>query len=147
MPILNYTTSVAASRTVSQMQEALAKAGATTIAARYDEGREIGLSFTLMTVYGWRDFTLPVDTDAVWKVIGRQRGIPPRLRNREQAERVAWRIAKDWLEAQLAIVESQMVSFDQVMLPYMHVDETRTLYQAYEQKQTTLELMTGPTEE
>jgi hypothetical protein len=145
MPILNYTTTVPASRTVSQMQEVLAKAGAATIAARYDEGKAIGLSFTLMTVYGWRDFTLPVDTDAVYRVMARDRsGVPPRLKTREQAERVAWRIAKDWLEAQLAIVESQMVSFDQVMLPYMHVDGTKTLYQAYEERESALALTTGP---
>jgi hypothetical protein len=142
MPILNYTTTVASSRTVSQMQETLAKAGATTIAARYNEGKAVGLSFTLMTVYGWRDFTLPVDTEAVYRVLVRQR-VAPRLKTRDQAERVAWRIAKDWLEAQLAIVESQMVSFDQVMLPYMHVEGPKTLYQAYEERESALALTTG----
>jgi hypothetical protein len=142
MPILNYTTTVAPARTVSQMQEALAKHGATTIAARYDEGSAIGLSFTLMTVYGWRDFTLPVDVNAVHKVMVRQK-VAPKLRTREQAERVAWRIAKDWLEAQLAIVQSQMVSFDQVMLPYMNVEGTKTLYQAYEERESALALTAG----
>jgi hypothetical protein len=36
------------------------------------------------------------------------------------------------------------VSFDQVMLPYMHVaDGTQTLYQAYEQRESALALTAG----
>lgn len=50
---------------------------------------------------------------------------------RAQAERVAWRVIKDWIAAQLAIVETQMVELDQVMLPYLHVDGDRTLYESY----------------
>lgn len=142
MPILNYTTSVPALRSLGQIQETLAKHGANTIAARYDAGRPIGVSFRLMTPYGWRDYSLPVNTDAVWKVLGGQR-VAPRLRSKDQAERVAWRIAKDWLEAQLAIVESQMVAFDQVMLPYMHLDGEHTVYQAYVDRESALALTTG----
>ena len=142
MPILNYRTSIAASQTVGEMQAMLAKHGATTVAASYDNGIVVGLSFRLMTPHGWRDFTLPVDVDAIERVLKRQK-VAPKLRSREQAERVAWRIAKDWLAAQLAILQSQMVSFDQIMLPFMHVDGSKTLYQAYEERESALALTTG----
>lgn len=142
MPILNYTTTVAVARSVSEMQTMLAKAGADTISIRYDDGKPVGLSFRLMTLYGWRHFALPVNAQPIWKVLSKQR-VDARFRKIEHAERVAWRIAKDWLEAQLAIVESQMVSFDQVMLPYMHVDGSKTLYEAYEERETALALTTG----
>jgi hypothetical protein len=143
VPILNYTTTVAASRTINQMQDMLAKAGARTITAEYNEnGLLTGMSFALQTPYGWRDFTLPVDVSAVHQVLGQQH-VASSLQTRPHAERVAWRIAKDWLEAQLAIVESQMVSFDQVMLPYMHVDGPKTLYQAYEERESALALTAG----
>lgn len=143
MPILNYTTSIASGKTISEMQARLAKHGAATIAVRYVDGAAAGLTFDLMTIYGWKAFTLPVDIEAIYRVLLKQK-VQPKYRTREQAERVAWRIAKDWLEAQLAIVESQMVSFDQVMLPYMHTgDGSKTLYQAYEERESALALTTG----
>jgi hypothetical protein len=49
----------------------------------------------------------------------------------EHAARVAWRVIKDWLEAQLALIDARMAALDQVMLPYLLVDEDRTLYAAY----------------
>jgi hypothetical protein len=56
---------------------------------------------------------------------------PPRYRTPEHAERVAWRIVKDWLEAQLAIVATEMVTFDQVMLAYVRTSDGTTLYDLY----------------
>ena len=47
---------------------------------------------------------------------------------REHAERVAWRVVKDWLEAQLGMVAAELASLDEVMLPYRQV-EGRSLYQ------------------
>lgn len=41
------------------------------------------------------------------------------------------RIAKDWLEAQLAILATEMVTFDQVMLPYMRALDGRTMWELY----------------
>jgi hypothetical protein len=51
--------------------------------------------------------------------------------SQEQAERVAWRIVKDWLAAQLAILETEMVSVQQVFLPYFLDRQGRTLYEVY----------------
>ncbi len=49
----------------------------------------------------------------------------------EQAGRVAWRIIKDWVDAQMAIVETEMVTIEQVFLPYMLMkDSGYTLYEA-----------------
>lgn len=43
-----------------------------------------------------------------------------------------WRVIKDWLEAQIALIDAGMVEAEQVMLPYLIVDETgQTLYQRY----------------
>jgi hypothetical protein len=72
-----------------------------------------------------------VKVDAVCQVLQKDRKIPPRLRTPEQGQRVAWRIMKDWLEAQLAIVATEMVSFDQVMLPYMRTNDGRSVYEHY----------------
>lgn len=132
MPLLNYTTEVQVGRSVGQVHEILIKAGARSILSEFDEaGRPKGVSFLVETPHGPRGFRLPVNVDRVLSVLVKDRSVQPRFKTREQAERVAWRIAKDWLEAQLAIVATEMVSFDQVMLPYMQDGRGHTLYELY----------------
>ena len=52
-----------------------------------------------------------------------------------QAERVAWRILRDWVMAQMAILETEMVAMDEIMLPYMLDDQGRTAYELYQSRQ------------
>lgn len=138
MPLLNYTTSVAASRSIGQVQQLLVKAGARAIMSEYGEdGTASGLSFAIDTPYGSRSFTLPVHVDKIEAVLRRQR-VQPRYSTTEHAERVAWRILKDWVEAQLAIIETEMVTIDQVMLPYMRVNDGQTMYELVISNQLSL---------
>jgi hypothetical protein len=131
MPLLNYTTSVAAPKTAAEMQQLLAKAGASRVMVEYDsDGAPEGLAFTITTAHGPRSFALPVDPGPVEKVLRAQR-VERRYQGREQATKVAWRITKDWLEAQLALIATEMVALDQVMLPYMQDDDGRTVYDLY----------------
>lgn len=132
MSTLNYTTTIAAARTISEITTALVKHGASTITTSHGDGRPTGMSFTLPTPHGDRAFAMPVDVDAVLTLLTRQKRSNSRIRaSRDQAERVAWRVLKDWIVAQLAIIEAQMASLDQVMLPYLRVDDSHTLYEAY----------------
>ena len=52
-----------------------------------------------------------------------------------QAERVAWRILRDWVLSQMAILETEMVAMDQIMLTYMVDDHGRTVYELYQSRQ------------
>lgn len=140
MPLLNYTTSVAADKTAGEIIQLLAKAGARQILTDYGpDGSVTGLSFMVDGTLGRRSYSLPVDPASVYEALYRT-GVPGRYLTIEQAERVAWRILKDWIEAQLAIIESQMVTLDQVMLPYMHTDGNQgmTVYELYRAQQPAL---------
>lgn len=57
---------------------------------------------------------------------------------REQAERVAWRILKDWVEAQMALLDIQMVRFEEIFLPYIETENGQTIYERLEEKQFLL---------
>lgn len=140
MPLLNYTTTVDAVRTASEMQGILAKAGARQIMLEYGAGgRPLGVAFSIETPHGMRQYVLPVSTVKVAQVMKAYgSGVPPRYQNDPQAERVAWRILKDWLEAQLALISTEMVSLDQVMLPYMSAGGGRTVYDLYLDQQLAL---------
>lgn len=144
MAILNYTTTVAVTKTIGEIHARLVEAGARSIQTHYDGGgHPQAVIFAMETNYGPRTFSLPADTTRVLAVMRKDR-VPPRYQTPEQAERVAWRILKDWLEAQLALIRVDMAALDQVMLPYMTDPETgRTVYEVYRDRQ--LALPTGDT--
>lgn len=138
MPLLNYTTKVPVSRTIGNVQALLVEAGARSISTEYDDvGNPTGMAFVVETAYGVRRFLVPVNTDAVFAVLAREK-IQPQYKTPEHAERVGWRIVKDWLEAQLAIIRTEMVTLDQVMLPYMADESGLTVYELYRDRQLAL---------
>lgn len=145
MPTLNYTTTVAAERTIVEIHKLLVNHGAQAIITHYSEQRPVGLAFRLMTAHGMRDFSLPINEDAVFALLEGQ-NLAARYQGHDRALMVAWRILRSWLEAQLAIIETQMVSFDEVMLPYMHIGSDLTVYQMYVEHEDSLvhELTAGP---
>lgn len=115
---------------------------------KYEKVFREAVSFMIQTTEGSLSFRLPMDCAAVMQVInnqtenfvkrkrGRERVVPIKWRNDlEQAKRVGWRITKDWLEAQLALLELKMVKVQQLFLPYMINVEGKTLYEVLEQKQ------------
>lgn len=142
MPLLNYTTTIAVEKTHGEICRLLAKHGAKSVLSEFDgEGEPTAVSFLIDTPFGERGFRLPANIDAVFKVLSQQydKGqVQRRFVTREQAARVGWRIVKDWLEAQMAIVDTQMVTFTQVMLPYMVTEQGTTVYEALESRNLAL---------
>ena len=132
MPIMNYTTKVDVFATLGEIQGHLVKHGAKKIMQDYDDdGHITALSFLIDTPNGPRGIRLPANVDAVRNVLTKQKV----KCDRDQAERVAWRIVKDWVAAQMAILESEMVQLDEIFLPYMLNDKGQTLFQCYRQNQ------------
>lgn len=141
MAILNYTTTIAVEKTLGEIMGMLVSHGANSIVTDYERQSPIALSFVIKTQYGEREFCLPANIEHVYAVLVRQCNtgkIARRYASREQSARVGWRIVKDWLEAQLAIIEAEMVTLDEVMLPYLRNDEGKTLYQVMSEKHLLL---------
>jgi hypothetical protein len=136
MAILNYSTQIAAGKTVTEIQQMLARAKAQAVLTEYDtEGVLIAISFRIITRFGLMSFRLPANIQKIYQVIVRDKRITPKLRTRDQACRVAWRIVKDWLEAQMAIVQAEMVDLEQVFLPYAQHPDGSTVYDALKDRQ------------
>lgn len=152
--LLNYTSTKPVWETVGEIQGLLAKHGATHVMTQYGQGGAItGVAFVIPTEHGQRQFTLPVQVEGVMKRLleiyeatpsgtgMKKRGGKP---DGDRARIVAWRILKDWLEAQLALVEIGMAAVDQVMLPYMQIDDDgTTVYERYTLQAGKLELGSG----
>jgi hypothetical protein len=130
--LLNYSTEVNADKTVGEIQGVLARSGAKSVTVDYDDGTPVGVSFLIETAVGPRAFRLPANIEAAFEVMQRQYRagrVQRRFVTREQAARVGWRIVKDWIEAQLAIIELGMVGLEEIFLPYLINEQGETLYQ------------------
>jgi hypothetical protein len=139
--LLNYTTSIDATKTLAEISSILARHGAKAINTGYENGQPCSVAFVVPTSFGDRPFQLPARIGCVWQTLQAQakKGkVPPRYATREQAPRVAWRIVKDWIEAQMAIVESGMVGMEEVFLPYMLGPTGQTVFQVMQAQQLAL---------
>ena len=139
MAIKNYTTTINANKTIGEIQELLSKHGANAIMTEYNNGEVIGLSFKIMTPRGEMGVRLPANTDRVLQVLRNQRKKNNQVKDTmEQATKTAWRIIKDWIDAQMAILETEMVEMEEIFLPYMINNDGQTLYQAFKNNQLRL---------
>ena len=142
MPLLNYTTSVAAEKTIAEVQRRLVAFGARRFTVEYDRDRHpAAIEFEVDTEFGPRCFLLEANLSGVEAALARQyeAGLVARkTATVEQAVRVAWRITKDWLEAQLAMVEAGILPLEQVMLSNLVGANGRTVYQMLKARNLSL---------
>jgi hypothetical protein len=128
MPLKDYTTTVTVSRSVAEITRFLVAAGARGVAQEYTaDGGVRSLTFAIPFAGVQLTYLLPVDAEAVRRVLLRQK-VSPRYLTTDHCDRVAWRILRDWVSAQAAIIETQMVTFQQVMLPYMRTEDGATVF-------------------
>lgn len=136
MPILNYTTKVEPEKTLVEIQKKLVRAGAQAVMQEYDNGVLSAVSFRILHGEQPISFLMPARADRILKVLKKDPDVPPRYCNIEQAARISWRISKDWIEAQLALVEADQADLIEVFLGFAQDPATgKTLYRALEQNQ------------
>ncbi len=128
MAILNYTTSIDSEKTISEIQKCLVKHGATKIVTDYQDGSPSGVTFCLTINQNMVGFCLPANYEGVLLAMKKDPKVPQRLCTKEQALKVSWRIVKDWVEAQMAIVEAKLADVAEVFLPYAITRTGTTLY-------------------
>jgi hypothetical protein len=128
MGILNYTTKIEASVTLSEIQQNLVTHGARKISVDYDDkGMPANLTFTCEWKGQSAFFSLPCRFEQVHKVLLKQTN-DSRYNSKDQALRVSWRILKTWIEAQMAILETEMVELPEIFLPYGVTKSGERLY-------------------
>lgn len=132
--IANYSTEVPSDKSVSEIHRMLSGV-ATAVMVDYENGEAASISFRIDKIRengGGRlqlGFRLPCDWKRTLKVMHSNRTIPPRLKSPQQARRVAWRIVRDWLRAQLSLIEIDQVDTEQALLPYAITPSGETLYE------------------
>jgi hypothetical protein len=111
--------------------------GASAVMTEYDpvDNFVTALSIKIKLNDQQMSFRLPTDWRPVYEILIKGKKVPWDQKRKAhfesewklQAVRTSWRIVKDWTEAQMALVETQMVTTAQVFLPYAVMRDGRTL--------------------
>jgi len=132
MAILNYTTSIDSEKTIGEIQKCLVKHGAMKITTDYQNGIPCAVTFCLIIKENMVGFALPANYSGVLRAMKRDGKVPRSKCTEEQAIKVSWRIVKDWVEAQMAIVEAELAQMAEVFLPYAVTKNGNTLWKQME---------------
>ena len=137
------TTGISAEQTAHEISRLLGSAGASKIVIDYNPDRTLkGLAFILPVNGQDVPFILPLRIEPVTKILISR--LSPMNRGKEkyqeqckaQGERVAWRQLLRWLQAQLAMIDTGMVSAGEVFLPYIQTAPGVTLWEKMLQEQS-----------
>lgn len=144
----NYTSTVPASRSVAYIESKLVANGAQKILKQYSPaGSLTGICFTLPVEGNDILFSLPARIENCERVLEARLSsrAQPATRKKvpEQAERTAWKILSDWVEAQMAMIELAQVEPMEVFLPYVYDPiKEQTFFETVKEKK--FKMLPGP---
>ena len=128
------TTQIEPSQTVGEIQRLLGNCGASAVLTEYENGEVVAVSFKVLFNGQHIPFRLPCRWKAILtKLQSRRRRRPYKRNDEAQARRVAWRQILRWIEAQLALVDTEMVQIQEVFMPYLQMNTGKTLYEQLEE--------------
>lgn len=131
MAILNYSTSISVEKTCNEIQSILIKHGASKIVFDYENQTPVNLTFICQFKGQAAFFSLPCRFKGVAKVMKKQ-GVERRYLTEAQALRVGWRILKDWINSQMAIVEAEMAEMAELPEVFLQYGVTKTGERLYD---------------
>jgi hypothetical protein len=146
---LNWTTKIRAKVTAQECVGMLVDHGAERAGLTVKDRRPVGIEFQISTKWGLRHYALPVDVDAsqalLFQAIDEGRIVPggggrtrAQLTSREHAEDVAWRVMRDWLEVQIAMIEAGLATMERLLLSWQLVAPGQDMFDALDEQQLQL---------
>lgn len=126
----NYASTSALPNIFSAIKKTLSTHGAGQIIEDYKDGRIVAISFVVNTKKGPMGVRLPARFEKVSAIFDQQG-----YRYKEdQPYRTAWATIRDWVDAQMALIDWEMVKVEEVFLPYAVGQDGRTLFEKFEEK-------------
>lgn len=127
----SYTTTISPEKSLMETEMFLRYFGATAVMKEFKEDGEIVIfAFKI----GDKGFKIPLNVDGVKQVLLRTQ----RTVREGQAYRVACRVLREWVHAQLSLVASGQAEPEQIFLPYLY-NGTQTVYDLYVSGELQLE--------
>jgi len=128
--IKDYTTQKSPEETIGEIQQRLNEYEISAMMTEYDGRQVSSVSFKIKVEGKDMSFKMPCNWRAVRQIFEDQGLTNVRHKDKSldnQAIRTAWRLIYHWVDAQLAMVEVNMVTIPQVFLPYAMMPDGKTL--------------------
>lgn len=145
MPIKNYSTTKDPIDTIAEIEKILVKHGCKGISKDYEDGIPIAVYFTFLINNYPVNFKLDARQKATLKILEEDKGVPKSMKTEEQALKVSWRIIKDWIDSQLAYIQTGQVTFEELFLPKAVDKSGKTFYERLEEG-GNIKMLTGETD-
>lgn len=125
------TTKILATKTISEIQNILAKSGAEKIMIDYQDSEPESIMFSINHNTQQICYKLPCRKNKIYKYLQDKRNYPGdhTIKDHEQSTRIAWRQILRWIQSQFALLEIGMVDIKEVFLPYCF-DGKQTFYES-----------------
>lgn len=131
MTLKNYRSEAPLLSIFRDIEKTLVDHGAKQVARSYDgQGRTTEISFVVETKSGPLGIRLPARFDRV-EAIFKDQNIPHRP---DQPYRTTWATIRDWLSAQMALLDWEMVKLEEIFLPYAVGQDGQTFFEVVENK-------------
>ena len=128
----NYRSELPVERIVQNIQTLLAHNGTENVTIEYFRGAPVAVRFIIKTPRGPLQVKLPTRIEKVSHALyGRD---PHTEKERQQIWRTGWKNIHDWIDAQLALVATEMVKLEEVFLPYMEDGTGVTFFERMEER-------------
>ena len=137
MPLKNYRTRLTTDP-FAVIQKTLVTHKAKQIIQEFGrDGRVYAITFSLEIDGRLHAFRLPARVDNVERILYGKKDLTES--QKEQAYKTAWANIRDWITAQMALLDTGMVKPEEIFLPYMQDKQGVTFFERMEQKGFLLE--------
>lgn len=133
------TTEITPEKTIGEIETVLIQYGANAVLKEYDAGTIEAVSFRVRVGAQDIPFRLPCRWKAIATVFEKRKAgkwnytlsAETKRAYADKARRVAWRQILRWVQAQMALVETDMVKVEEVFFPYIQSKGGQTLYELH----------------
>jgi hypothetical protein len=124
----NYTAEAPVERSIAKIEEILVRHGTTRFYKEYKDSELVGVVFVVPLLNGELPVKLPARIEQVrQRLYGKRSAYTPAMSS--QAQRTAWANIRDWIDAQIALIETGQVKLEEIFLPYTVDTSGTTLYE------------------
>lgn len=133
------TTEIAPEKTIAEIEAVLVQYGVNAFLKEYAAGAIEAVSFRIKVDATDIPFRLPCRWQAIATVFEKRKAgkwnytLGPETKKAcaDKARKVAWRQILRWVQAQLALVETDMVKVEEVFFPYIQTRNGQTIYELH----------------
>ena len=125
----NYTTNIESSKSISEIIDFIVDVGATDISQSYENKECVAIRFIITERGQSIIYKLTANPDAAYQILIRERkriNTAVREKVMKQAYKTAWRILRDWIHAQCALIQLGQATPVQLFLSYAYDPSTNS---------------------